>query len=94
MVSQYEGFGLPLLEAFTLGIPSIASNNSSLAEVARDAALLVDPMDRDSIAAGLVAICKTTDLRKTLEAKGLARAQEFSWERCARETLAAYRKLS
>ena len=89
--SLYEGFGLPVLEAMQCGVPVLTSNVSSLPEVAGDAALLVTPTEVDDIAYGLKRILEDADLRAELRARGYQRAREFSWERCARETLAVYK---
>lgn len=86
--SLYEGFGLPLLEAMACGLPALASSASSLPEVAGGAALLVDPLDTEAIAEGMRRIVEDEGLREELAAKGLRRAKDFSWDRCARETLA------
>jgi glycosyltransferase involved in cell wall biosynthesis len=93
-VSLYEGFGLPVLEALAHGVPTLASNTSSIPEVAGDAALLVDPEDEDAIAAGIVRILSDEPLRADLKAKGPVRAATFSWEATARATLAAYREVT
>jgi glycosyltransferase involved in cell wall biosynthesis len=86
--SLYEGFGMPLLEAMACGAPVLTSTTSALPEVAGDAALLVDPADTAAIAAGLARLASDTALRADLRARGLARAAQFTWERCAEETLA------
>ena len=85
--SVYEGFGLPVLEAMACGTPVITSNLSSLPEVAGDAALLVDPYSVLEIAEALFLVAEDDGLRYTMRQKGVDRANEFSWERCARETL-------
>ncbi|HEX9371605.1 MAG TPA: glycosyltransferase family 1 protein [Roseiflexaceae bacterium] len=85
--SLYEGFGLPVLEAMACGAPVLASNTSSLPEVAGDAALLVDPDDTAAIAGGLARLAGDAALRADLRARGLARAATFTWDRCAEETL-------
>jgi glycosyltransferase involved in cell wall biosynthesis len=87
--SLYEGFGFPVLEAQSCGVPVMTSNNSSLPEIAGDAALFVDPLDVDEIAAAIVRLASEPDLRSELSRKGLENAQRFSWEKCATETLAA-----
>jgi len=89
--SLYEGFGLPPLEAMACGVPVITSNTSSLPEVVGDAALLVNPYDIDAIADALARLLEDAELRQRLREAGLARARLFSWERTARETIAAYR---
>lgn len=86
--SLYEGFGIPVLEAGGCGLPVITSNTSSLPEVAGDAALLVDPHDVDAIADAMYRIVTDDALREELTRKGLENVKRFSWEKCARETLA------
>ncbi|NOZ27369.1 MAG: glycosyltransferase family 4 protein [Chloroflexi bacterium] len=88
--SLYEGFGLPPLEAMACGTPVITSNTSSLPEVVGDAALKVDPHDVEAIAEALARLLEDADLRRQLREAGLERARLFSWERTARETIAAY----
>lgn len=85
--SLYEGFGLPVLEAMACGTPVLTSSTSALAEVAGDAALLVDPQDTQALAAGLAQLVDDAALREQLRQRGLARAAGFTWERCAVETL-------
>lgn len=79
--SLYEGFGLPVLEAMSLGTPVISSNVSSIPEIAGDAALLVDPYDTRAIADAIRAVASDEELRRKLAARGLARAELFSPER-------------
>lgn len=88
--SRYEGFGLPVLEAFGCGAPVITTTSSSLPEVAGEAAVLVDPYDTDALAAAMERVLADESLRKKLRADGLARAAEFSWERTAQMTLDVY----
>ncbi len=87
MPSLYEGFGFPVLEAMACGTPVVASNVSSLPEVAGDAALLVDPRDTDALADALARILTDEDLRAELRWRGLERAQQFTWQRAAQQTL-------
>jgi glycosyltransferase involved in cell wall biosynthesis len=92
--SFWEGFGFPIVEAMACGTPVITSNVSSMPEVAGDAALLVDPHSIDEIAAAIHNITNQPRLREELKVKGLARAQQFSWETTARQTLAAYQQMA
>jgi len=86
--SLFEGFGLPVLEAQSYGVPVLTSNNSSLPEVAGDAALLVDPTDVDAIANAMLRLSQDEVLRQQLIDAGYANVRRFSWEKAARETLA------
>jgi glycosyltransferase involved in cell wall biosynthesis len=92
--SLYEGFGLPVLEAMACGTPVLTSDGSSLPEVAGDAAVLASPTDVDAIAAGLRRLLEDSSLRDELSARGITRAAQFSWDRCARQTLEVYRRVS
>ncbi|MEG3438624.1 glycosyltransferase family 1 protein [Pannus brasiliensis CCIBt3594] len=91
--SFYEGFGLPVLEAMTLGCPVVTSRTSSLPEVAGDAAIFVNPRDSLDIAGGIWKVISDPENRQDLIAKGKQQAREFSWEKTARETLVAYRSI-
>ena len=83
-----EGFGLPVLEAMAAGTAVLTSNRSSLPEVGGTAARYADPLDTESIRAGLEGLLEDPDARARLAAAGRERAAGFSWERTARETLA------
>jgi len=85
--SLYEGFGLPILEAFICGCPVVTSNVSSMPEVAGKAAVLVNPRNVKDIARG---IKEAIDKRESLIKAGLRRAKQFSWEKTAKETLKVY----
>lgn len=91
--SIYEGFGLPVIEAMACGTPVVTSTGGSLPEVAADAALVVDPYDVSALAEAILRIAEDGDLRRSLRARGLARAAEFTWERSARLHAAVYRAL-
>ena len=86
--SLFEGFGLPILEAHYAGVPVLTANNSSLPEVAGDAALLVDPTDIDAIADAMLRLSQDDALRQRLIAAGYENVKRFSWEKAAQETLA------
>lgn len=84
--SIYEGFGLPILEAMACGCPVIAYNNSSIPEVAGDAALLLEP--KDDLAEAIKKVITDKKLRDSMVEKGFNQAKKFSWEKTARQTLA------
>lgn len=92
--SLAEGFGLPVLEAFASNVPVIAGRSSCLPEVVADAALLVEPMDIDEIALSMRRIRDDLTLRNQLKHFGQLRAQQFTWDTCARSTAAIYRNLA
>ena len=85
--SLYEGFGLPVLEAMRCGCPVVASNASSVPEVAGDAAILVDPYDVDAMTAAIQTVLTDRQVRERLVASGFRRADMFSWRRCAETML-------
>ena len=89
--SLYEGFGLPVLEAMAAGAAVIASQSTSIPEVAGDAALLVDPTNVAALADAIGQVAADPALRERLVAAGRDRARQFTWERCASATVAAYR---
>lgn len=91
--SLYEGFGLPVLEAMQCGCPVIIANNSSLPEVAGDAALKANPKDAQDIATKIERVLKDKKLRVKLAQKGVKQAMRFSWKRCAKETLDLYKEV-
>lgn len=91
--SEWEGFGLPALEAMACGTPVACSQSGALPEVVGDAALFFDPLDVDAIAAAIRCLLDDTERRVELTRRGLERAREFSWERAASATLALHRRL-
>jgi len=91
--SFYEGFGLPPLEAMDCGVPVVCSNAASLPEVVGDAALTVAPDDTDGLAAAIARVLDDQTLADDLRQRGLERARQFTWQRCAEQTLAVYRDL-
>lgn len=89
--SLYEGFGLPVAEAFALGVPVVTSNRSSTKEIAGDAAELIDPLDEEAIARALLKLARDGRRREELSSRGRARAAAFTWARAAAATLAVDR---
>jgi len=90
MISIYEGFGLPVLEAMACGVPVLTSNVSSLPEVAGGAALLVDPDDVPGVTQQLERLLTDEAWRVSAAASGLRRARSLTWERCAKRTADVY----
>ena len=92
--SLYEGFGLPALEAMACGTPVISSNAASLPEVTGGAALAFSPASEGELAEAIRTVAADASLRASLREKGLRRAAQFTWQRCAEETLNLYGTLS
>jgi glycosyltransferase involved in cell wall biosynthesis len=90
--SEYEGFGIPPLEAMSHGCPVACSNTSSLPEVVGEAAEFFDPKSVDSMRMALERLADDATRRRQLIEAGHAQHQRYSWDRCAQETLAVYRR--
>ncbi|MCL1495602.1 MAG: glycosyltransferase family 4 protein [Pseudanabaena sp. Salubria-1] len=88
--SLYEGFGLPPLEAMQCGTPVITSNTSSLPEVVGKAGLMINPSSRDDLCQAMLTLIDNSKLRNQLSQKGIDRATQFSWSKCATETMKVY----
>ena len=89
--SLEEGFGIPALEAMTIGLPVIASNRGALPEVVGDAGILIEPDDARALAAAIERLLSDDYLRRSLSAKGIEQAEHFSWDSSADALYAAYR---
>jgi len=91
--SLYEGFGIPMLEAFSCGCPVVASNTSSLPEVGGDAARYFDPTSATSLTDTVEEVVYSNDLQEALRKKGYVRLKNFSWEKTAEETRKIYERI-
>lgn len=92
--SLYEGFGLPILDAFLCGLPVITSNTSSMPEVGGDGAIYVNPLDMEDMKKKLRQVMNDKGLRNEMIKKGLEQVKKFSWEKAARETFEVYKELN
>jgi glycosyltransferase involved in cell wall biosynthesis len=92
MPSIYEGFGLPLVEAMQYGTPVLTSNTGCLAEIAGDAGVLVDPSSIESMSHGIGRLIQDNGLLKLLRLNAMQRGRQFTWQRCAEETLTVFKE--
>jgi glycosyltransferase involved in cell wall biosynthesis len=92
MPSLYEGFGLPLVEAMSFGVPVVASNVSSLPEIVGDSGILVDPTNVSSIKDGVELLMINKKLRNSLSKNAFQRSQLFSWSNASKETIDVFVK--
>ena len=92
--SLAEGFGFPVIESFASGTPVLASNTTSIPEIADNAALLVDPESINELSDGLLSLLENDSLRQNYAQKGIVRAKDFSWHKCADETLKVLSRFS
>lgn len=92
--SRYEGFGLPVLEAMACGAPVVAFANSAQVEVVDGGGVLVPDGDVGAMTDAVVALLRDASERDVWRARGIDRARQFSWERCAQETVAVYTELA
>jgi glycosyltransferase involved in cell wall biosynthesis len=91
--SLYEGFGTTVLEAFGAGLPTMISDIPSLREISGEAGYFINPINTEEMSEAILKFSQDSDLRRELRERGLKRAEDFSWEKTARETLKIYKKL-
>ncbi len=91
--SLYEGFGLPIFEAFSFGLPVLTSNITATAEVAADSALLVNPLNTDEIAGGIAELLSSKKLADDLRQKGLERVKNYTWDKSATKVIDVFNEV-
>ena len=91
--SLYEGFGLPVLEAMSMGTPVVTSKSGATQEIAGDAAYLADPYAESDIENGIDQILDNPDYHNNLIEKGFEKVNSFSWEKCTHQTYQVYQKV-
>ena len=91
--SEYEGFGLPLLEAFECKAPVLCSHASCFPEVAGEGAIYFDPKDNSQLVQKIRSVIYSSTEQERLKAAGSKRLLDFSWEKCAQKTLETYHKV-
>ena len=91
--SFYEGFGLPPLEAMACGVPVIASNVTSLPEVCRNSAILIEPNDIDELCYSMERVLTDSFLKLTMIERGLSTSNNYSWKNTALNTIKAYESI-
>ena len=91
--SFYEGFGLPVVEAFATGCPVVSSSGGSLAEIVGDAAYIVDPAEVKTIVEGIKEILTNAELKRQLVSKGYKQVKKFTWSKTAAETANVYKSV-
>jgi glycosyltransferase involved in cell wall biosynthesis len=92
--SLYEGFGIPVLEAFASQCPAVLANSSSLPEISGDAAVYFDPFSIDDMRNQIERVICSPSLQNELIEKGKEQVKIFSWEKCAKETMEVYNSLT
>jgi glycosyltransferase involved in cell wall biosynthesis len=93
LLSLYEGFGLPVLEAMNFGIPCVVSDNSSLGEIAGGSALLINAYDSNDIAEKISMLLASEELRKDFSRRGIENVKRFNWIESARKTLEVFKSI-
>ncbi len=92
--SLYEGFSLPMVESMACGVPTIASRTSCLPEISGNALTYFDPLSIEDMASCMHAVLCNSELSSSLRQRGIDRARDFTWQRCARETLNVLKKVA